>query len=574
MSRVRGLLQQALPALGSLVLLALGGLTLLAPSANALVARLSDGASVGVQLHAGVNPAAVPGAQNGAVLAAARSLERPQDASQDVSYNGGGVLHTVRPYLVFWDPSGRLASSPAGLLLQRYLTDVAADSNEAGDTYGVGRQYYDKTGFADAGQTFSTATQAISDTDPYPLPAAPGCSTDAPTYSSCVTDGQIQNELQQLIADRGLPTGTGSPAAPAPVYFVITPPDVNVCNASLGCASSEFCSYHTWFADGQSEVIYAAVPFLPVASNPKACQTDDTTAPQEPNGDVADVIVDDLSHESNEAITDPIPGTGWITSSGDEAADLCETTYASLGGDPLPVAPATYGTLYDQLINGDQYYTQTLWSNGNQNCEAAPTGGAVTASFAGPASVMVGAQVGFDPSASESSDGFSSATWSFGDGQSTFRIGGPQALTHPFESPGVYTVSLTLVDNDGNAASTSREIAVRKDPNASFNFAPARPVAGSPVIFRAGASDQNAGVRIAYYRWYFGDGAVAFGPRAPHTFAKAGSYHVTVTVFDSLGLSATTAHTVKVRAAPAARDSSSRSRRRSASISRTARRPT
>ena len=134
-------------------------------------------------------------------------------------------------------------------------------------------------------------------------------------------------------------------------------------------------------------------------------------------------------------------------------------------------------------------------------------------------------------------------------------------------------MSLTLVDNDGNVETASQQVTVRGNPTASFSSAPARPVAGTPVIFRAGASDPNAGGWIAYYRWGFGDGAVAFGARAPHTYARAGSYHVTVTVTDSLGLSSTFTRTVKVRAPPAPRASRSRSGRRRASISRHARRP-
>ncbi len=567
MSRVRGLLQQAIPALCALVLAAVGALALLTPAANALIVRLGDGASVGVQLRAGADPAAVPGVQQG-VSTAARPLARSQNSSsQDVSYNGGPVLQTVSPYLVFWDPPAvAQISARSRQLMEQYLTDVADDSGEADDTYGVGRQYYDKTGFADAGQTFSAATQAISDDDPYP---SSGCATTAPAYPTCLTDAQLQTELVQLIADRGLPTGIGNAQEHAPVYFVITPADVNICNANLGCASNEFCSYHSSLADGPSEVIYAVVPFLPVTPDPKACQTDGTAAPQEPNGDVADVVLDDLSHESNESITDPITGTGWINeSSGDEAADLCQNTYPALGGSEAG------GTLYDQLINGDEYYTQTLWSNGDGSCEPAPTSGAVTAGFTGPVSVMAGLEAGFNSGASAAADGFSSATWSFGDGQSEFQIGGPVPVSHPYASAGVYTVSLTVVDNDGNVATSSRQITVRKNPTPSFSSTPARAVAGSPVIFRAGASDQNADARLAYYRWNFGDGAEAFGPRAPHTYAKAGSYRVTVTVFDSLGLSGVISHTVKVRAAPPARASRSHSRRRSASISRAARRPT
>ncbi len=189
------------------------------------------------------------------------------------------------------------------------MSDVAADSGETGDTYGVARQYFDSTGFADAGQKFSAATQAISDTEAQPEPTSSCPVPNGYGYTACVTDAEIESELTRLIAAGGLPTGTG---AGAPLYFVITPPTTDVCFGGTGgggCAdpvSDTFCAYHSNFLDGSNQVIYAVVPFATEAYGAKGCQEDATTAPQYPNGVFADTVADTLSHESNESITDPI----------------------------------------------------------------------------------------------------------------------------------------------------------------------------------------------------------------------------------------------------------------------------
>jgi hypothetical protein len=85
------------------------------------------------------------------------------------------------------------------------------------------------TGFADYQQTFTTASQAISDTHAYPSRDRVNCPDVAATYPTCLTDTQLQTELKRLIAT-GLAQGT---ATNAPLYFIVTPGTVNICaNAS------------------------------------------------------------------------------------------------------------------------------------------------------------------------------------------------------------------------------------------------------------------------------------------------------------------------------------------------------
>ena len=491
-----------------------------------------------------------------------------------MTYHGGPVLHTVKPYLVFWAPtqgsSAQTIPSASRNLLERYLTDVAAASGAAAvDTPQVVRQYYDTSGYADAGQTFDAAQQAITDADAYPgsVDTSACKSSDvSAAYPICVSDAQIQAELQGLIANHGLPTGIG---AGAPIYFVITPADVNVCYPSSdpagSCASNAFCGYHSFV--GSSGMVYAVVPSLPVTPNPKLCQQDyalggPPSPLQEPNGDPADVMIDNLSHEMNEAITDPNPTQpAWSTSSGSyEVADSCES-FGQLDptGNP-PTDPNAYlptlggnaiqATLFDQLIGGDQYYTQTVWSNGDGGCVPGPAGAALTAAFAPSPAAPTGTAVSFDPSASVAAAGVSSATWSFGDGATQFVTGTPAPVAHVYSQPGVYEAALTLVDGEGDVSTVTHSVTVYGLPRASFVLGTAGAATGMPLVFDARASsDPNSGARLSSYTWAFGDGAQASGQRVTHKFKAAGSYKVTLTVSDTLGLSAVFAMSVRVQAA-------------------------
>jgi hypothetical protein len=522
----------------------------LAPAAGAVVVKLRSGHYAGIQLRQGVSAASVPGARTAkALLRTVAGTTCPSPDTGAVCYQGGPVLHTTHPYVVFWDPSGQIPTS-SRTVIENYLTDVAADAGQRDDVYGVGRQYYDTTGFADAGQTFALS-QVISVAAQFPTGGCPANSG----YTSCITDQDIENELTNLIQDHGYPSGTGPGA---PIYFVVTPATTDVCAGSGDCASTTFCGYHSNFLVGGQQVIYAVVPFgsLGPSLDVKACQVSNLTYPQEPNADPADVIVDDLSHENSESITDPL-GTGWFdTGSGNEIADNCQSygstanptqgvspnVYSPILGDTSPASGSlSYGTAYDQAINGHHYFTQTEWSNGDLTCEPSPALGTVTPSFTDTSPAPPGSGVGFDPSASTASKGISSATWNFGDGTSTdFTIGAPTAMDHTFAGIGDYTVTLTLVDDSGNLATVSHVVAVGNAPTAAFSVSPAHPAAGYPVQINAGGSrDPNAGATVTSYAWNFGDGTRGSGPKPAHTWAKPGVYSVSLKLTDSLGLSAT-----------------------------------
>lgn len=332
-------------------------------TALATVTTAPNGHRLSVMLRHGIKggPTAGKGSTGGAVLVS----------------HGGPVLQGETPYLIFWTPTGHPIASSSEALLEQYLTDTATDS-AAGSTdnvFSVLAQYG-----APYGQSFSTANQAISDSNPYPAQQT-GC-TVAPGMTACVTDSSLQAEISRVITADKLPSGV-SGSGSTPIFFMITPVDVNVCTGGNVCSSNNFCAYHSYFADNGQDVLYASVPFSVFANgNTKGCQTDGLTGYQTPvgsGGDEAYNVADDLSHEFSEMATDPLINA-WYSKQGLEVADLCEaygpTANTSKGLSPLAYSPAFgggNGTLYDQIINGNEYYNQTEYSNKDGKCMTGET---------------------------------------------------------------------------------------------------------------------------------------------------------------------------------------------------------
>ncbi len=541
----------------------------LAPAAGAVLVHGPNGRLYGVLPRAGVNPAAIRGS-----LAHKSKLHAAADFGA-VTYQGGPVLHSSDPYLVFWVPGGFTISPTSEQLIERYLADLTAAAANPTNTTGVIRQYYDTTGYADEeGQSFTPASQVRPDSDAYPPLDATRCEPLAGPATRCLTDAQIETELTTFIAVHHLPTGAG---AQAPIYFVVTPANVDVCLDQTDCANSPlstslpggpFCAYHSSLPDSGQAVLYAAIPML--AAN-VGCQSDQYSPEyfESPNRDVADNAIDNLSHENEETITDPLPidplnGFQLISwqdpVSRNEVADNCTTTSSTpdpakglsptaylptlggsaIGGPAIGGATTGSGTLYDQLINTDPYYIQTVWSDGELACEAQPVPGAPAFS-AGPATP--GSLVTFTPS------GISSGTWSFGDGSPTEFVFGAQAPTHTYAQVGTYTASVSYVDTDGNLGTLTRQVVIALLPKASFTVSAKSVTAGTPLHFNGShSSDPNAGGAITAFLWNFGDRFLGFGKATSHAFRSLGHRTVVLTVAGRSGLHATSSFVIDVLA--------------------------
>ena len=137
--------------------------------------------------------------------------------------------------------------------------------------------------------------------------------------------------------------------------------------------------------------------------------------------------------------------------------------------------------------------------------------------------------------------------WEFGDGGTGTGV----RAQHNYAATGTYTVKLTVTDNTGNTASTTRTVSVVAPP---ANVAPTAAFTSTPanlaVSFNGSGSADSDGT-IAGYAWNFGDAGTGTGATASHTYASAGTYTVTLTVTDDDGATGTTSRAVTV-SAPAA----------------------
>jgi PKD repeat protein len=132
-------------------------------------------------------------------------------------------------------------------------------------------------------------------------------------------------------------------------------------------------------------------------------------------------------------------------------------------------------------------------------------------------------------------------SWSFGDGAS--QTG--SIVAHAFTSPGLYSVKLTVTDNNGNVGFGVRLIQVEPALTVTVSSDSAEGVA--PVVIRFNAT-ASWGVGPYTFRWNFGDGQKATGPSAVHNYTIPDSYTVQVTVTDSEGIIASGRLTVTVTA--------------------------
>ncbi|RWZ50892.1 PKD domain-containing protein [Labedella phragmitis] len=168
---------------------------------------------------------------------------------------------------------------------------------------------------------------------------------------------------------------------------------------------------------------------------------------------------------------------------------------------------------------------------------------APTASFTAEATNL---SATFDASASTDPDGtIASYAWNFGDGQN----GTGATTNHTYGSAGDFLVTLTVTDNRGGTATTTRVVSAtapaNQNPTASFTASGS----GLAVSVNGSASTDPDGT-IASYAWDFGDEGTATGATANHTYAAAGEYTVTLTVTDDKGATASTTRSVTVTAPP------------------------
>lgn len=152
----------------------------------------------------------------------------------------------------------------------------------------------------------------------------------------------------------------------------------------------------------------------------------------------------------------------------------------------------------------------------------------------------------FDASSSSDPDQHIAAyEWNMGDGAT--RSG--RTISYAYELAGTYSVVLTVRNSTGLSVSTAPAVvavATSPGPTALFTVSPTAPQVGSPVIFNAAGSVATPGRRIVGYNWDLGDGTFVDGVAPVHTYTRAGTVSVVLTVTDDAGRKAVRSQTVTV----------------------------
>jgi parallel beta-helix repeat protein len=179
------------------------------------------------------------------------------------------------------------------------------------------------------------------------------------------------------------------------------------------------------------------------------------------------------------------------------------------------------------------------------------------ANTGGPYVGKLNETISFDGSQSIDPDGtIIFYRWNFGDGSSQIL---EKAPTHIYTDPGIYTVTLTVVDDDGRSgmanttATISGQMYINSPPVALFS-APSTSLVNQAVTFDASGSIDVDG-SIVGYRWDFDSDGIfdtdwQMTSIANYTYSIVGNTPVTLEVKDNANASGSYVTTLDVQAPP------------------------
>jgi hypothetical protein len=216
------------------------------------------------------------------------TVQSVASADPQLVYGGGPLLTAVEVFTLFW---GAWWESGQGLQLAQRL-------NEFFD-------YVLTSPLIDQLAEYDTPTAAIGHGSR--VGTLTSIATEPP---ASLPDATIQAELQRLISAGTLPAAQANT-----LYFVYLPENVTVVQGGSSSCQA-FCGYHD---DIDGSIFYAVEPYADCSG----CLGGLT---------VLDALTTTSSHELCEAITDPIPGSGWYDQANGEIGDICAWKTKKLGG--------------------------------------------------------------------------------------------------------------------------------------------------------------------------------------------------------------------------------------------------
>ena len=140
-------------------------------------------------------------------------------------------------------------------------------------------------------------------------------------------------------------------------------------------------------------------------------------------------------------------------------------------------------------------------------------------------------------------------TWDFGDGSPPSYEQNPQ---HQYEDNGIFNITLTVVDDDGDSNTTTKTVVVGNlPPTADFIWNPLTISANQTVNFTDQSTDLDG--EIVNWTWDFGDGNISYEQNPTHVYIKKGTYNVTLTIRDNDNATDDVTKTINVNIPPVAK---------------------
>jgi hypothetical protein len=223
-------------------------------------------------------------------------------AGAHLKYFGGPLISNVEVFTVFWGKLWGTTPSSIQMMhkLNKFFTDILV--SPAIDQL----KEYSVPGYP-IGHGSLLGTKVIK--------------ANAPVGS--ITDSAIRTQLKQWIKAKIVPKTTKNT-----LYFIYLDPGViSIMGGSKSCQN--YCGYH----DNVGRVYYAVMPY-PVCSGCLGGMN------------AFEALTGTSSHELCEAITDPVPGSGWYDNTNGEIGDICAWNFKTVAG----------------------YKVQLEWSNKQNKC--------------------------------------------------------------------------------------------------------------------------------------------------------------------------------------------------------------